>query len=147
MPIPLDTPPMPQEGRPIPPALNLRCVKCGYLLTGLITWVCPECGTAFDPLETYQANIKNTWEFHFTYRRPLSSYILLGLTALPIPVALITAGILFGFGIYIGLWFWILTAVVAILVHVVCLARDWHGPWKWIAIGYGAVLCAFRAGW
>jgi len=146
MPIPLDTPPMPQEGRPIPPALNLRCVTCGYSLTGLITRVCPECGTPFDPLETYQANIKNTWEFHFAYRRPIRSYVLLVLAALPIPAGLITAGVVSGFSLYIGPWFWILTAILSVIVQVVCLCHDWYGPWKWIAIGYGAVLCAIYAG-
>lgn len=28
-----------------------RCLKCGYLLCGLPTSVCPECGRAFDPTD------------------------------------------------------------------------------------------------
>lgn len=43
-------------GGPIPPEWNLHCQKCGYNLTGLTSRVCPECGTAFRPRETYEAN-------------------------------------------------------------------------------------------
>jgi len=28
-----------------------KCIKCGYLLVGLATNRCPECGTSFDPLD------------------------------------------------------------------------------------------------
>lgn len=34
---------------PRPPAGELKCPQCGYLLYGLQEPRCPECGTAFDP--------------------------------------------------------------------------------------------------
>lgn len=44
------------EGGPIPPHWELRCLQCGYDLTGLIDRVCPECGTPFSPRQTWEAN-------------------------------------------------------------------------------------------
>jgi hypothetical protein len=44
------------DGGPIPAEWNLRCLQCGYGLTGLRTRVCPECGTAFSPRQTWEAN-------------------------------------------------------------------------------------------
>lgn len=43
-------------GGPILPEWSLRCVKCGYDLTGLLSRRCPECGESFRPRETWQAN-------------------------------------------------------------------------------------------
>ena len=44
------------DGTPIPEDWNLRCSTCGYLLTGLTSRQCPECGTAFTPRRTWEAN-------------------------------------------------------------------------------------------
>jgi hypothetical protein len=44
------------EGGPIPAEWKLRCLECGYDLTGLPTRVCPECGQPFKPRETWEAN-------------------------------------------------------------------------------------------
>ena len=43
-------------GGPIPPEWELECTKCGYNLTGLTSRVCPECGLAFKPRRTWEAN-------------------------------------------------------------------------------------------
>lgn len=66
---------MPRDGQPIPPELNLRCCSCGYALTGLTVRRCPECGEPFDPRETWLANERSTWRFHFEHVRPLSVYM------------------------------------------------------------------------
>jgi hypothetical protein len=58
-------PKMPDEGKPIPAALSLRCTECGYELTGLVEWRCPECGDWFDPRETWLENERATWAYHF----------------------------------------------------------------------------------
>lgn len=42
--------------QPIPAEWNLRCIECGYELTGLRNRVCPECGHPFSPRETWEAN-------------------------------------------------------------------------------------------
>ncbi|MBP7936729.1 MAG: hypothetical protein KA354_18965 [Phycisphaerae bacterium] len=52
-------------GGPILPEWNLRCLKCGYDLTGLLSRRCPECGELFKPRETWQANrLKHAEPFH-----------------------------------------------------------------------------------
>lgn len=146
MTIPLDTPPMPWDGAPIPEYLNLRCVHCGYLLTGLKARVCPECGKAFDPLTTWQANVRGTWEFHFTYKRPLWSYICLGAALLLALAGFVTVGFLVGFRFYfMPLWL-VFAFILAAAVQILCLAKDWHGPWRWIASLYAVfvwtIVCA-----
>ena len=71
----LRIPPMPRDGQPIRPELNLRCCSCGYELTGLTVRRCPECGEPFDPRETWLANEESSWKFHFEYVRPQSTYV------------------------------------------------------------------------
>ena len=44
------------DGSAIPEDWNLRCTTCGYLLTGLTSRQCPECGTGFIPRRTWEAN-------------------------------------------------------------------------------------------
>lgn len=56
---------MPRDDEPIPATLNLRCIECGYELTGLVERRCPECGERFDPRDTWLANERGTWEYHF----------------------------------------------------------------------------------
>ena len=68
---------MPREDQPIPLELNLRCCSCGYELTGLMVRRCPECGTPFDPRETWIANEQSTWAYHFQQVRPLRRYLLI----------------------------------------------------------------------
>lgn len=58
-------PRMPGEDEPIPAELRLRCINCGYELTGLISRCCPECGEIFDPRETWLENERSTWAYHF----------------------------------------------------------------------------------
>jgi hypothetical protein len=82
-------PPMPSEGRPIPQNLHLKCISCGYDLTGLYERRCPECGEDFDPRETWRINEQLTWAHHFSEVRPISVY--LGITAI---LGLILANIL-----------------------------------------------------
>ncbi len=133
---------MPAEGRAIPPNLELRCVRCGYLLTGLISRVCPECGEPFDPLETYQANIKSTWEFHFEYRCSRRTYVLLALALLPAISGLVTMGILFGFGLYASVGWWVSALIVIGGLKLVLYAHDRHGPFTWVVMLYDLLACA-----
>lgn len=56
---------MPRDDEPIPASLNLRCMECGYELTGLVERRCPECGEWFEPRETWLENERATWEYHF----------------------------------------------------------------------------------
>lgn len=67
---------MPSKGRPIPADLGLRCLSCGYELTGLLVWICPECGTPFDPREVWLTLERSTWRYHFENRRAKSTYVL-----------------------------------------------------------------------
>lgn len=127
---------MPFEGQAVPAHLNLRCANCNYLLTGLKNRICPECGEPFDPLETYQKNIKSTWEFHFTYQRPLWQYILIGVSLLPALVLYVGLGIRFGFWIYISVAWFIACALVTAVVYVMGRYFDWRGPTFWIALIY-----------
>lgn len=73
-------PPMPAEGEPIPPELNLRCTSCGYALTGLLVRICPECGEPFDPREAWLDNERSTLGYHFKHLRPLWVYVVGGIT-------------------------------------------------------------------
>lgn len=50
------TPQALDEGGPIPREWHLHCTQCGYNLTGLTSRVCPECGQAFSPRQTWLAN-------------------------------------------------------------------------------------------
>ncbi len=75
-------PHMPRDGEPIPAELHLRCVACGYELTGLTGRYCPECGTAFDPRETWLENERETWEYHFENVRSRWEYFGAGYVAL-----------------------------------------------------------------
>lgn len=43
-------------GEPISAEWDLRCTRCGYSLTGLTSRVCPECGQAFRPRQTWLDN-------------------------------------------------------------------------------------------
>ncbi|MBN1490165.1 MAG: hypothetical protein JXA69_09625 [Phycisphaerae bacterium] len=133
MTIPLDTPPMPWDGAPVPEYLNLRCVHCGYLLTGLKARVCPECGKAFDPLETWQANVRGTWEFHFTYKRPLWSYVAIGLAIFVPLVGFAVVGLVTNGAVYVDPAYYAVAFVAAVAVQILCVVEDWHGPWRWIA--------------
>jgi hypothetical protein len=75
-------PRMPEEDDPIPAELNLRCLSCGYALTGLTERRCPECGTYFDPRETWRENERGTWEYHFDNVRSKREYAAVGYVAL-----------------------------------------------------------------
>lgn len=55
---------------------------CGYSLTGLVEWRCPECGERFDPRETWLNNERSTWEYHFENVRPRSEYFAWGVLGL-----------------------------------------------------------------
>lgn len=72
---------MPDEGSPIPADLNLRCMGCGYQLTGLTTRRCPECGEFFDPRQTWLENERATWEYHFENVRTRWDYAEVGYLA------------------------------------------------------------------
>jgi hypothetical protein len=145
MPIPMQMPPMPDEGRPIPEYLNLRCTRCGYDLTGLVSRTCPECGTDFDPLETWQANVRGTWEFHFAYMRPLWQYIVLGVIIAPVPVGFIAIGLLSTFRIYISTPFWFTVALLGATYHFFAHYYDWSGPLRWILFAYLLLLATAPA--
>lgn len=136
MAIPIKTPPMPFEGQAIPPYLDLHCTNCGYLLTGLKNRVCPECGQPFDPLETWQQNRKSTWEFHFSYYRPLWQYVLGGLFLLPALAIFVFVGIAFGPRVYLSpVWHGsglLATGVLFVLSHY----YDWHGLTFWMTLLY-----------
>jgi hypothetical protein len=56
VPVRYDRPTIYDEGKPIPAVWDLRCTSCGYSLTGLASRRCPECGQAFDPRRTWEAN-------------------------------------------------------------------------------------------
>lgn len=49
-------PPAIDDGSVIPSIWELRCTKCNYSLTGINSRKCPECGGAFDPRSTWEAN-------------------------------------------------------------------------------------------
>lgn len=66
---------MPAEDQPIPEDLHLHCTHCGYDLTGLLERTCPECGESFAPRETWLANEKSTWAWHFQNRYTPWDYI------------------------------------------------------------------------
>jgi hypothetical protein len=136
MPIPLQTPLMPGEDQPIPAELNLRCAHCGYLLTGLITRVCPECGEAFDPLETFQANIKSTWEFHFEYFRPRWQYILLGAATALALIGFALVAIVFGPWVYGSPRWFLPAAFVSVFILAQCYLHDKRGPFVWLVLVY-----------
>ncbi len=143
MAIPTQTPPMPWEGQAIPEHLNLRCTQCGYSLTGLKNRICPECGKPFDPLATYQQNIKSTWEFHFSYQRPLWQYVALGVSLLPAWLLYVIAGWMSGGKVFISP-FWYGACVVSTAPVLVCgLLYDWHSPVRWIVIFYLCGILAF----
>jgi len=72
---------MPGEDEPIPAELHLRCLSCGYELTGLTERRCPECGTYFDPRETWLENERGTWEYHFENVRSKWDYVVAGYLA------------------------------------------------------------------
>lgn len=146
MPIPTITPPMPGDGQPIPAELNLRCVQCGYLLTGLVNRVCPECGTPFDPLETFHANIKSTWEFHFAYRRPLWQYVVLSVAGLIAMVGFAFVGVLYDFRVYVSPRWYGSATVTAGLLLLQFYLRDRGGPFVWLLVVYVFLVWAILVG-
>lgn len=137
---------MPRDGQPIPAELNLRCVRCAYLLTGLVNRVCPECGTPFDPLETFHANIKNTWEFHFTYRRPLWQYIVLSVASVIAAVGFLLVGVLCDFRVYVLPHWYVSAVVTAGLLLILFYLHDRGGPFVWLIVVYVFLLWAIIVG-
>jgi len=146
MAIPVNSPPMPRDGQPIPVELNLRCVQCGYPLTGLVNRVCPECGTPFDPLETFHANIKSTWEFHFTYRRPLWQYIVLSVASVIAAAGVLLVGVLCDFRVYVSPRWYVSAVVTAGLLLIQFYLHDRGGPFVWLIVVYVFLLWAIIVG-
>jgi hypothetical protein len=72
-------------GGPILPEWNLRCVKCGYDLTGLLSRRCPECGEFFKPRETWQANRRKHTE---PFQMPANIAWTVAFVILPVSVFL-----------------------------------------------------------
>lgn len=61
-------PGLPAEGVPIPEHLDLHCPECGYNVTGLKQWRCPECGERFSLQRAYTLKMLKTPEFFLRYR-------------------------------------------------------------------------------
>ncbi len=61
-------PGIPGEGVPIPESLGLACPECGYNLTGLTQWRCPECGERFSPRRAYTLRMLKEPEYFLRYR-------------------------------------------------------------------------------
>ena len=54
-----------------------RCLSCGYLLRGLPTPVCPECGRAFDPTDASTYDLRPPhWRRRVWMRRGLVAFII-----------------------------------------------------------------------
>jgi hypothetical protein len=76
-----------RQPRPIPEEWGLRCVNCGYDLTGLVERRCPECGEPFDVIPTLRANERSTWAYILANRcSPISYPLFLLLRRFGVPV-------------------------------------------------------------
>ncbi len=83
-------------------------------------------------------------EFHFTYRRPLWQYVVMGV-ALTIALALfVTAGIISPPGRIVFLRFNFWASVVAVTAVTIALSwmRDWVGNLRWFVLLYFFALLA-----
>jgi hypothetical protein len=97
-------------GEPISAEWDLRCTQCGYSLTGLTSRVCPECGQAFRPRQTW---LDNRQAEHET---PVESRLWIGKTVAAALAGLVVGGVLYRF------WF---GGVVAWgILEIVCRELD-----------------------
>ncbi len=61
-------PALASEGEPIPADLHLHCLECGYNLSGLTEWQCPECGEKFNPRRIHTIQMLRQPEYFLRYR-------------------------------------------------------------------------------
>jgi predicted RNA-binding Zn-ribbon protein involved in translation (DUF1610 family) len=109
-------------GGAIPAEWDLRCVHCGYSLTGLTERVCPECGQRFQPRATWLAN-----------RLPSRKEVVRR-----------TLTMLAGVGVWaIGAYFfplWLLPLPVWLIFELLCIRFDWNPLYIRVVFGIFYIL-------